>query len=80
MNWIAQQEYLVRHLSPEVVRFVCVALVQLERENIFDAPGVIGGVIQQMRLAESPAVRAAAEEAESLLKRAFLNGRPRVSL
>lgn len=65
MNWL---EETFRELSPEVTRFVQQALVRLEGENVFDAPGVISGIIRQMRGSDSTVIRAAAPRTERLLK------------
>jgi len=65
MNWL---EEALQELSPEVARFVQQALARLEGDNVFDAPGVISGVIRQMRGSDSHVVRAAAPRAERLLK------------
>jgi hypothetical protein len=69
VNWVQQHD--VNELTPEVASFVLYALRGLERENVFDAPGVIAGVLGQMRTADSEAVRTAACGAERLLKAAF---------
>jgi hypothetical protein len=73
MNWM-RQDQLNQHLSPEVVRFVMLALRKLEQENVFDAPGVISGVLRQMRVADSDVIRNATGRAERLLARAFSHG------
>jgi len=71
MNWIRRQDELARELSPDVARFVLEVLTTLEKENVFDAPGVISGVLCQMRVAESPLVRSATGRTERVLKSAF---------
>lgn len=71
VNWQNAQAELLRQLSPEVGRFVLLALQRLEAENVFDAPGVIHGVVRAMRVADSDVIRQAAPHAGELLKRAF---------
>lgn len=73
MSWIRHDEWL-QQLSPEVGRFVLVALRSLEQENVFDAPGVISGVLRQMRGADSALIRGATGRTERLLKITFLRG------
>ncbi len=73
MNLVRQEEML-RQLSPEVGRFVLLALRSLEQENVFDAPGVISGVLRQMRMADSDVIRSATARAERLLKATFAHG------
>jgi hypothetical protein len=68
---MSRKEFLIGHLSPEVGRFVLQGLRQLEQENVFDAPGVISGIINKMRSAESALIRSAAARTESLLRQAF---------
>lgn len=65
---------VVRQLSPEVSRFVLLALYSLEKENVFDAPGVIGGVLNQMRVADSDVIRGATRRTERVLTNAFARG------
>lgn len=71
MNWTRRQDELRQHLSPEVARFVLQALRLMEQENVFDAPGVISGVLRQMRVADSDVIRGAAIRTEKLLKTGF---------
>ncbi|HLN64246.1 MAG TPA: hypothetical protein VK464_22220 [Symbiobacteriaceae bacterium] len=73
MNLVRQEEML-RQFSPEVGRFVLLALRSLEQENVFDAPGVISGVLRQMRMADSDVIRSATARAERLLKATFAQG------
>lgn len=68
---MSRKEFLIGHLSPEVGRFVLQGLRQLEQENVFDAPGVINGIVSKMRSAESALIRSAAAQIESLLRQAF---------
>ncbi len=68
---MSRKEYVIGHLSPEVGRFVLQGLRQLEQENVFDAPGVIAGIVTRMRNAESGLIRSAADRTESLLRSAF---------
>lgn len=68
---MSRKEFLLGSLSPEVGRFVLQGLRQLERENVFDAPGVISGIVSRMRSAESALVRSAAARTESLLRQTF---------
>lgn len=68
---MGRKEFLISHLSPEVGRFVLQGLRQLEQENVFDAPGVISGIIWKMRSAESALIRSAAARTESLLRDSF---------
>jgi len=74
MNWIRRKDELIQQLSPEVARFVLQALVRLEQENIFDAPGMISGVVRQMRTANSDVVRGAVNRTERVLKSTFARG------
>lgn len=74
MSWNHRQDEVMQQLSPEVGRFVRQALRSLERENVFDAPGVISGVLRQMRVADSDVIRGAAPRAEALLKNTLLRG------
>ncbi len=74
MNWRRRQEEAIRELSPEVGRFVRMVLVDLEHENIFDAPGVISGVLWKMRVADSDVIRGAVSRTERVLKTAFARG------
>ncbi len=76
MSWILRQGRLMQQLAPEVRRFVVLALYRLERENVFDAPGVISGVLRQMRTAQSARIRQAAGRTEMLLKEAFMSHTP----
>ncbi|MGE5673371.1 MAG: hypothetical protein ACM3XM_05740 [Mycobacterium leprae] len=62
---------LLACLSPVVARYVRQALRHMEQQNVFDAPGVIGGVVAQMRVAESDVIRSAADRTEYLLRLAF---------
>jgi hypothetical protein len=72
MNWLQRHDHeLSGALTPEVASFVLHALRGLERENVFDAPGVISGVLRQMRMADSEAIRGAACGAERFLEAAF---------
>ncbi|HYG60409.1 MAG TPA: hypothetical protein VD902_20250 [Symbiobacteriaceae bacterium] len=71
MNWIRRQDELARELSPDVARFVVEVLKSLEQANVFDAPGVISGVVCQMRVADSAVIRCATGRTERLLKSAF---------
>lgn len=68
---MSRKEFLIGHLSPEVGRFVLQGLRQLERENVFDAPSVICGIVSMMRNAESALIRSAAGRAESALRQTF---------
>lgn len=68
---MSRKEYLIGHLSPEVGRFVLQGLRQLEREQVFDAPGVINGIVCKMRSAESAVIRSAVGRTESLLCQTF---------
>lgn len=70
MNW-SQQHAMIEQMSPEVLRFVLHALRGLEQENIFDAPGVISGVLGRMQAADSDVIRAATGRTERLLRAAF---------
>ncbi len=74
MIGMRKHEEVIRELSPEVAGFVRQALALLEQENVFDAPGVISGVLRQMRLADSADIRGAATRTENLLRRAFTAG------
>lgn len=65
---------VIRQLSPEVSRFVLLALHSLEKQNVFDAPSVIGGVLHQMRVADSDVIRSATGRAERVLKNAMARG------
>lgn len=80
MNWKERQDFVVEHLTPEVAQFVRGVLDRLEQENVFDAPGVIGGVLRQMRTAESEAIRGAVERTETLLKKVFEASVLRISI
>ena len=71
MNWLWRQEETFGEFSPEVVRFVQQALTRLEGENVCDAPGVISGVIRQMRGSNSQLIRAEAPRTERLLQASF---------
>ncbi len=71
MNWQTTEEEWIRQLSPEIGRFVYLTLCRLERENVFDAPGVIYGVLRAMRIADSDAIRRAAPHTERLLMQAL---------
>jgi hypothetical protein len=71
MGWLHRHHEVLGRLSPEVARFVWQALLLLEQENVFDAPGVISGVLRRMRTADSDAIRGAAIPTERLLKAAF---------
>lgn len=68
------QDELMKHLPPEVARFVLQAMRGLEQDNVFDAPGVIGGILRQMRVADSDLIRGHATRTETLLKRTFARG------
>lgn len=72
MSWMYQE--VVRQLAPEVSRFVLLALYAMERENVFDAPSVIGGVLGQMRVADSDVIRSATGRTERVLKNALARG------
>lgn len=74
MEWSRRQEELVRQLPPEVAMFVRQVLRSLEQENVFDAPGVISGVLRRMRIADSNVIREAASRTEMLLKQVFGQG------
>lgn len=74
MNWVRRRDEVLKELSPEVSGFVLQVLGRLEQENVFDAPGVISGVLRQMRIAESDVIRSAAARTESVLKRTFAHG------
>lgn len=74
MSWVQRQALVMHQLSPEVRRFVLQTLRSLEEENVFDAPGVISGVLQRMRLSDSHAVRSAVTRTERVLKVAFAPG------
>jgi hypothetical protein len=80
MNWLEQQDFVIRHLSPEVARFVREAFERLERENVFDAPGVISEIVNRMRTADSEMIRKAVARTEALLKQAFLSALVRISV
>lgn len=67
MNWLLKKATLAQQLSPDVAGFVLQALRSLEQENVFDAPGVISGVIRQMRAADSAVIRSATGRTERLL-------------
>lgn len=71
MNWKLRHELLRQQLSPEVARFVLLALNSIEQENVFDAPGVISGVLRRMRVADSDVVRNATGRTERSLLAAF---------
>lgn len=71
MNWETRQEELLGQLPPAVRHFVRMTLARLEQENVFDAPGVIHGVLQAMRVADADVIRRAVPETEWLLHRAF---------
>ena len=71
---MSAKDELVRHLPPEVARFVLQALRGLEQENVFDAPGVISGILRQMRIADSDLIRSAAGRTETILKKTFARG------
>ncbi|HEY3367127.1 MAG TPA: hypothetical protein VGK74_18895 [Symbiobacteriaceae bacterium] len=71
---MSTQEELKQHLPAEVARFVIQAFRGLEQENVFDAPGVIGGILRQMRVADSDLIRGHAGRTELLLKKAFARG------
>lgn len=68
---MSRKEFLIGHLSPEVGRFVLQGLRQLEQENVFDAPGVIAGIVCKMRSADSALIRSAAVRTEFLLRQTF---------
>jgi hypothetical protein len=72
MNWTESQESLRRELSPEVGCFVNQVLRQLEQENVFDAPSVIGMIVQRMQVADSDVIRAAVTQTEHILKVTFM--------
>lgn len=74
MNWKQRQEAVIRQVGPEVAAFVEESFTRLERENVFDAPGVISGIIRQMRLSDCDVVRGAADRTERLLKSVFARG------
>jgi len=74
VNWRKRQEEAIGELAPDVGRFVRMVLVDLEHENVFDAPGVISGVLRKMRVADSDVIRGAASRTERLLKTAFARG------
>lgn len=71
MRWSEQQRCIATQLSPEVALFVSEALAGLERENVFDAPGVISGVLRRMRMADSELIQNAVARTEGLLKETF---------
>lgn len=75
MNWIRWHDALARELSPEISSYVLKVLGRLEQENVFDAPGVISGVLRQMRIADSDVIRAAVSRTESVLKATLPMGR-----
>lgn len=68
------QDEMMKQLPPEVARFVLHAMRGLEQENVFDAPGVISGILRQMRVADSDLIRRHAVKTESLLKKTFARG------
>jgi len=68
MNWAESQENLRKWLGPEVGCFVDQILRELELQNVFDAPSVIGMVVQRMQVADSDVIRAAVAETEHALK------------
>lgn len=68
MDWLRKKDELARQLAPDVACFVLRALKALEQENVFDAPGVISGVLRQMRVADSAVVRGAVGRTERVLK------------
>jgi hypothetical protein len=74
MNWELRQGTVVQELSPEVARFVLQELKRLEQENVFDAPGVISGVLRQMSAADSQVIRGSVSRTEILLKSTFSRG------
>ncbi|HWI53400.1 MAG TPA: hypothetical protein VNT01_14760 [Symbiobacteriaceae bacterium] len=74
MNWIFKKYELAQQLSPDVAGFVLQALKSLEQENVFDAPGIISGVLRQMRIAESDVIRSATGRTERLLKTTLVRG------
>jgi hypothetical protein len=74
MNWLRQKDELAQQLSPDVARFVLLALRHLEQENIFDAPGIVSGVLRQMRVADSDVIRRATVRTERLLKSTLARG------
>lgn len=74
MNWVRQKRELVQQLSPDVARFVLLALMHLEQENVFDAPGIVSGVLRQMRIADSDVIRGATGRTERLLKSTLARG------
>ena len=74
MNWLLKKAAIAQQLSPDVAGFVLQALRGLEQENIFDAPGVISGVVRQMRVADSATIRSATGRTECLLKSTLARG------
>lgn len=72
MSWVHRQAQVMHQLSPEVRRFVLATLRTLEEENVFDAPGVINGVLHRMQLSDSHVVRSAVSRTECVLKAAFV--------
>lgn len=74
MNWVGRRDQLLQALSPEVSPFVLQVLTELERENVFDAPGVISGILGQMRIADSDVIRANVARTESVLRSTFAQG------
>ncbi|HYF91889.1 MAG TPA: hypothetical protein VD969_06560 [Symbiobacteriaceae bacterium] len=75
MNWYLKKYELAQQLSPDVARFVLQALRSLEQENIFDAPGIISGVLRLMRVSDSDVIRGASGRTERLLKSTFARSR-----
>lgn len=64
MHW---NEMVLTQLPPDVALFVDNTLRRMEAAGICDAPGVVSGVLSQMRSAESGLVRAAAPLVEVLM-------------
>jgi len=64
MHW---NDKVLNQLPSDVARFVAASLQRIEASGICDAPGVISGVLLQMRNADSGLVRAAAPLVEVLM-------------
>lgn len=67
MNRQLQRILAVQYLGAEVSRFIADVLDELAAQGVFDAPGVIGGVLGAMRHADSAEIRSAAVRTEFVL-------------
>jgi hypothetical protein len=71
MTRVRRQDEVMQQLPPVVARFVGHVFKRLEQENVFDAPGVISGVLRHMRVSDSDLIRHSAAHTELVLKQTF---------